>query len=316
MPDSSAAAIVLDWGTSRLRGWLLDDGGRVLCARTRDWGIRHLPDGGYAAAFADLALHWPRVPVLAAGMVGSRQGWREAPYVEAPATLQALCASLVDVASNDGRCMSIVPGVRDDAGPDVMRGEETQVFGVLETHPSLAADALVILPGTHSKWVAVKDACIARFATFMTGELYGIVSRHSILAMPDAAPEQAADAHAAAFARGLATARDSGAQGALARLFSARVLMLEGRLAPACVADYLSGLLIGEEWRAALAADWLTVARPLVLVGEPALCARYRQAAAVFGAPEPLIVADAAVHGLWRIARAATVAGKPLLEMC
>lgn len=303
--------IGLDWGTSSLRATLFDGAGATHEVRQRPWGIRHLPEGGYAAALSTICNGWPTAPLLAAGMVGSRQGWREAPYVDAPADLQSLTAACVQVALDDGQALHIVPGVRDGSGPDLMRGEETQVMGALALRPALAARALFVLPGTHSKWVRVRNGAIEHLHTAMTGELFAMLRTHSILGAGLDAPAADAGPEAfdeAAFGAGVQAARDSGAAGALSRLFSARTLMLEGNLATNAVPDYLSGLLVGEEFRAARAAGWLEDDDAPVLLGDDALCARYRRAAMESGLHEPAYVADASTRGLWQIAVAAGLA--------
>jgi 2-dehydro-3-deoxygalactonokinase len=300
--------IGLDWGTSSLRAMLFDGEGSVHETRHRAWGIRQLPDGGFEAALSSICEGWPACPVLAAGMVGSRQGWREAPYVDTPADVHALAAHLVTVSVADGRCIHIVPGVRDGVGPNMMRGEETQLIGVLELQPHIPEGTSLVLPGTHSKWVQLRQHRIAGFSTMMTGELYGLLCKHSILgaSLPDTSAATPSDE---SFNDGVLAARASGASGVLTRLFSARTLMLDGKLDAAAVPDYLSGLLIGEEWRAALAAGWLDSDKAPVLIGDEALCLRYRRAAALFDLPDPAWIADAAARGLWRIARVAGLAG-------
>lgn len=300
--------IGLDWGTSSLRAMLFDGAGKVHETRQQPWGIRHLPDGGFDAALSAICSGWPACPALAAGMVGSRQGWREAPYVDTPADIGTVAAHLVTVKSDAGRDIHIVPGVRDARAPDVMRGEETQVIGALDLHPDLTPGARLVLPGTHSKWIDLRDGRIAGFATMMTGELYAVLLKHSILGahLTGAASAEQADA---SFDDGVRAARASGSAGALTRIFSTRALMLEGRLPAAAVPDYLSGLLIGEEWRAALAAGWIDADGSTVLIGDEALCLRYRRAAALFDLPDPLWIADAAARGLWRIAQAAGLTG-------
>lgn len=342
------ALVGLDWGTSSLRAHRFGPDGIVLETRARPWGIRSLPDGGFAAALAEIAGDWlarhPAPPVVACGMVGSRQGWREAPYVECPADARALAAALGPCdtgAGHAGGPLWIVPGVaragdhhaRPERLPDVMRGEETQVCGALAIAPELAADALVVLPGTHSKWCAVRDGRLDSFTTFMTGELFAVLRDHSLLgaplaagppgaagAGPDAAaravaaapavahPDAAAHAVAAppaAFLRGVRIARDAGAEGIAARLFSARTLFLTGDLATADIADHLSGLLVGDEIRAALAAPWASRGHAPVLVGDASLCARYRVAFAEFGVADVRLLGDTAPAGLWAIAHAA-----------
>ena len=301
--------IGLDWGTSRLRAMLFDGDGAVHETRSRAWGIRHLPEGGFDAALSSICEGWPSAPVLAAGMVGSRQGWREVGYVDTPAGIDALAAGIVDVRSADGRRVGIIPGVRDALSVDVMRGEETQVVGALALRPELAGHVCLLLPGTHSKWIDVRDGRIVRLATMMTGELYAILREHSILgAGLPGATASALDADA--FDAGVRAARDSAAAGALTKLFSARALMLDGRLAPGAVPDYLSGLLIGEELRAGLASGWLRGDAPPLLVGDESLCARYSRAATAFNLAKPDTVLEASAHGLWRIARAAALVGE------
>jgi 2-dehydro-3-deoxygalactonokinase len=297
----STPLIGLDWGSTRLRAYRFDEAGRVDEVRALPWGSRHLPDGGFAEAFARAVEGWPQAPVLACGMVGSRGGWREAPYLDTPCRLDALAGALTVLDAPDGRTVHIVPGLRDPAGPDVMRGEETQVAGVLARSPELAGQARLLLPGTHSKWVRVQEHGVAGFATAMTGELFAVLRAHSILGagLPEGTTDEAA------FARGVAAARETGAAGGLSRLFSTRALMLEGALAPAAVADFLSGLLIGEELRMALAAGWATPDAPVRLVGEDALCARYRQAAEAFGLGFLTTPGPITAHGLWHVAAAA-----------
>jgi len=291
----------LDWGSTRLRAYRFDGAGGVAETRALPWGSRHLPEGGFAEAFERAVDGWPRAPVLACGMVGSRGGWHEVAYLDAPCPLDELAGRLTTMDVPGGRRMHIVPGLRDPAGPDVMRGEETQVAGVLAGHPTLADDARLLLPGTHSKWVHVRDGAVTGFHTVMTGELFAVLRGHSILGagLPDGSPDSDA------FGRGVAAARAAGAAGGLSRLFSARALMLEGALAPAAVADFLSGLLIGDEVRIALAAGWATPDAPVQLVGEDALCARYQQAAEVFGLRFHLTPGPTTAHGLWLIAAAA-----------
>ena len=290
--------IALDWGTSSLRAFRFDGAGRLAETRARPWGVRHLPEGGCDAALAGIVAGWPALPRLACGMVGSRNGWREMPYLDLPADVAQLGGALGSVRAADGMDVHLVPGLRDPRGPDVMRGEETQLVGALALHPALATAATFILPGTHSKWAVVRDGAVTGFRSLMTGELFALLRQHSILGAAGAEATDDADA----FARGVAAARDSGAAGALSRLFSARALMLDGALAPGSVPDYLSGLLIGEEFRAALADGLVHRDAPLQLIGDAALCERYRRAAALFGIELPPPLEDAAAHGLWRLA--------------
>lgn len=296
--ESMNGLIGLDWGTSNLRAYWLDEVGAIRETRARAWGIRHLSDGGFDAALTDITAGWPRLPRLACGMVGSRQGWLEVPYMDLPADTARLGSAVRSVRANDGLDVHIVPGLRNPQGPDVMRGEETQLIGALARWPALATDSTWILPGTHSKWASVRDGAVADFCTLMTGELFALLRQHSILCVGSG--DTAVDPDA--FARGVIAARDSGSAGAFSRLFSARALMLDGALAPDAVPEYLSGLLIGEELRSSLATNRFRRDASLQLIGDAALCARYRLAASCFDLDlaEPLL--DIAARGLWQIA--------------
>jgi 2-dehydro-3-deoxygalactonokinase len=295
-----AALIALDWGTSSLRAYLLDAAGAILETRQRPWGLRNLPGGGFDAALADIARGWPRCARIASGMVGARGGWREIPYLGVPADPAQLARSLGEVRAADGERVHLVPGLRDPQGPDVMRGEETQVLGAIARDPALAAHATLLLPGTHSKWVDVRAGRIAGFRTAMTGELFALLLKHSILGA-GIGPDARAD-DAAAFLRGVAAARDSGAAGALSRIFAIRARTLDGSLVADELPSFLSGLLIGEEIRGMTAARAAETEAPIALVGNAALCARYRDALQAFGSSATLAADDAAAQGLWRIA--------------
>lgn len=302
---TDAALIALDWGTTSLRAYLLDGGGRVLDTRAEQDGIMHLPPGGFREAF-DLATRgWPEgLPALASGMVGSNAGWVEAPYAFCPAGPEELAGRLAEV---PGVGLRIVPGVMQrDPAPDVMRGEETQVMGALELHPELARAPLRLLhPGTHSKWIRVEEGRIAGFQTFLTGEVFAVLRAHSILGKPAAAaPEPSEGAAEGAFARGVRAVKAAGRASPL--LFSARARVLAGDLRPEDSLDYLSGLLIGEELASA------DLSEPVLLFGAPALRRRYARAMELWGAPAPLLQmddAEATVAGLWRVARLAGLVG-------
>jgi 2-dehydro-3-deoxygalactonokinase len=313
MNDTTAPPrlIALDWGTSSLRAYLLRGPADVADTRSAPWGILHLPADGFAGALRQLCGDWitryPAVPVIASGMVGSAQGWREASYALAPAGLTDLASALVSVAGPDGKAIAIVPGVRTDgAMPNVMRGEETQVFGTLSEAGASDAEELLVLPGTHSKWVVASDGKITDFLTFMTGELFAVLSRNSILGrlMPPTAAF-----NAAAFEQGLKLALDQTNAGPLSTLFSVRSLGLTGKMPHTGLADYLSGLLIGYELTEAKRAfaDRAALAqKPLHLIGDESLCERYRRALPLFGFDAAAPAAHAPTPaGLWRVALAA-----------
>ena len=181
------AFIGLDWGTSSFRAFLADADGRALEARADGQGALALKPGEHEAYLAARLAGWPNLPVLACGMVGAKQGWREAPYVACPAGLAEIAAAMLAVPTASG-VVRIVPGVsaRDRAGaPDVMRGEETQLLGALAAG---LGDGVYVLPGTHSKWARIEGGRILGFETFMTGEVFAVLKTHSVLGRMMAAP--------------------------------------------------------------------------------------------------------------------------------
>jgi 2-dehydro-3-deoxygalactonokinase len=291
--------IGLDWGTSSLRAYLYGDDGKIVASRQHAWGIRQLPEGGFPAALRAITSGWPPCSVVAAGMVGSRQGWCEVPYVDVPADAKAIARGMLRVEACRSHALWIAPGLRRITPADVMRGEETQIIGALAQRSRDLESAHFLLPGTHSKWATVNDGCIVAFDTVMTGELYALLMKHSILGVGTAS-DHARSFSRDAFVHGLQAVKDSGSSGVFGCLFSTRALMLSGQLAADEVPDYLSGLLIGEEFR--LAALRGANAHPLCLIGDPSLCGRYLIAAAEFGHAAPTVIEDAAAEGLWQLA--------------
>jgi 2-dehydro-3-deoxygalactonokinase len=290
--------IAIDWGTSSARAYALDGLGEVVSERSAPLGVQRIAGGGFADALNVLCGGEvpDDVPLIASGMIGSRQGWVEAPYCKCPAGFDAIAASLMGV---PGTRLSIVPGLMcqdTDEVPDVIRGEETQVFGALSER--IGARQVVVLPGTHSKWVTAGPEGIETFSTFMTGELYAVLREHSILGRL-----ALASVDDAALDRGVRHSLRHDA--ALTHdLFSARTLALTEALAPTGVDDYLSGLLLGAEIAAARA--WLARQRleraTVMLLGDAALLLRYRRALALADIDAVLGPSDAAARGLWRIA--------------
>ncbi len=304
------ALLALDWGTTALRAWRVAADGTVLERRREPWGILSLPDGGYPAAFDAITEGWRAdgIPAIACGMVGSRNGWREVDYLSLPLDLQRLAGSLATVPCSAG-VLHLVPGLLDPARPDVMRGEETEAVGVLDSLGHPGGEILLVMPGTHSKWVRVSDRIIASFATFMTGELFALLCRHSILGQGIPSAGEAIEPAAArddAFRDGVRAAASEGLAG---RLFSTRALMLTGGLPAALVPDYLSGLLIGEELLRAGEAG--PPPDRVVLVGDAALTRRYALAFEFLGRLVPVEVEAASVRGLHRLAVAAGLLPTP-----
>ena len=312
--SDKTALLALDWGTSALRAWRVAADGTVLERRREPWGILSLPEGGYPAAFDAITAGWRAdgVPAIACGMVGSRKGWREVDYLSLPLDLHRLAGSLAVVPCSAG-VLHLVPGLLDPTRPDVIRGEETEAVGVLDALGSPGGEILLVMPGTHSKWVRVSNQVIASFATFMTGELFALLTRHSILGqgIPPATEGAAgladdASARDDAFRDGV---RAAAADGLASRLFSTRALMLTGRLLPALVPDYLSGLLIGEELLRA--GEGGPPPDRVVLVGDASLTRRYALAFQFLGRLVPVEVEAASVRGLHRIATAAGLLAPP-----
>ena len=308
--------IALDWGTSNLRANYLGADGQSLAQRNAPGGIMAVQNGQFAAVLSALCSDWLAQfngPVLASGMVGSRQGWQEAPYLDCPASLGQAAAALVRVeftgaADAKPRTLHIAPGLRyqDASGAwDVMRGEETQIWGA-----QLPPGSCCVLPGTHSKWAWTgQSGAIAQFATYMTGELYAVLTQHSILGRlmdfgrsAGAAPIPLATD---AFLEGTKQGLHHHAQATHA-LFAARTAGLMGQVPPTALPDFLSGLLIGIEIGGALA-SWNTAqsTQNVVLIGDAALCQRYSLALEVAGLRSSSTLADATTAGQWQIALAA-----------
>jgi len=306
--DAQPALIGIDWGSSSLRAWLIGPDGAVLDERSTKEGASTLvKHEDFAAALDGVAGAWraqyPDLPLLACGMVGSSHGWLDVPYARSPAGSLELAAGLAR-APDDGP--HIVPGLMfDEPGlpPDLMRGEETQIAGALHAQPALAAASCIVLPGTHSKWARVADGQVTRFATWMTGELYAVLRKASVLGR--LMPEDAAD-DPDAFLEGVDAVRAHGELGLSHQIFAARTLGVTERMPAAALSEYLSGLLIGHELRAALA--WRDeaglAAKPLALVGEPRLCARYQEALRRFGHPAGHVLDNVAPGGLLALAQA------------
>lgn len=319
-----AQLIALDWGTTSLRAYKLAEGGQVLEQRSLSSGIMQLPKAprivageecsdGFELAFDEACGDWldaqPDLPVIACGMVGSAQGWREAAYRDTPANVATLGTSLQCVRSLRGVDVHIVPGVIQRSSlPNVMRGEETQVLGVLQNLAGEASgDLLIGLPGSHSKWVEVADGCIARFDTFMTGEIFAVLSEHSILGRTQ---QRGASFDGEAFDRGVRVALSAeGEIGPLSTVFSARSLGLTGELSATAQADYLSGLLIGHELSALACVQRRrrnSVHLPsIILIGNAQLCARYSRALDAAGFARVTLAEQATERGLWQLALAA-----------
>ncbi len=293
------ALIGLDWGTTNARALRFLADGRVAETRERPLGILRVANGDFAGAFGELIGDWraasPAAPVLMCGMIGSRQGWREASYAKLPADGVVLARGFLALPEVNAWIVPGVSGASLADAPDVIRGEETQALGV--TALSGQGAACLCMPGSHSKWVEIIDGRLVRFATFMTGEAFAALREHTILARMMTGTAHAPDA----FAGGLARAQAPG--GLLHHLFTVRTDGLFSKLAPEAAASFLSGLLIGHEVAAAGVAF---PAREITIVGSEQLAAPYRAAITASGRVARVVGGEAAVAaGLWRLACAA-----------
>ena len=298
---SHPTLIALDWGTSNLRASLLGTDGAVLDTRNAAAGVMAVPERRFDDALQALCGDWLSAhrgcACIASGMIGSRQGWVEAPYLQCPAGPLQAARQLTAVEFGAAHRLHIVPGLRcvgRDGQADVMRGEETQLWGA-----GLARGTCCVLPGTHSKWAWLgDDDCVQTFQTWMTGELYALLTQHGILGrlMQFGGPFDAA-------------AFDDGVQLGLRHhaelphlLFAARTAGLMGQRSAEALPDFLSGLLIGAEVAGARRhADSASV----VLLGDGALCDRYARALQADGVAVRCAAPEATTRGQWRVAQAA-----------
>jgi len=268
--------IAVDWGTTHLRAWAMGRKNEVLDLANSDDGMSKLAPHEFEPALIRLVSHWlgaGKTPVIACGMVGSRQGWAEAPYRAVPCAAQS--DALINAPCTDPRLdVRIIPGVKQASPADVMRGEETQISGFLAQNPNF--DGVLCLPGTHSKWVHISAKEIVSFRTFMTGELFDLLGTGSVLRHSVAPTGWDQEAFVAAMSETL-----SRPEQIAARLFSLRAESLLNDQDPATARARLSGLLIGMELAAAKP-YWL--GQSVALIGAAALTQTYASALTELGA--------------------------------
>lgn len=302
MTPQASTFLGIDWGTSNRRAYVINAQGDLVRQHEDDAGILHVKEGFEESLRTLLdALELERADVVMSGMVGSRNGWKEAPYLPVEHPLSRLGERLMAVETGiPGGRVHIVPGYRyvDPHGlPDVMRGEETQVLGALRLS---ASGGWFLLPGTHSKWVHVEDGRITELMTFMTGELYSLMSRHGTLAKvisgQDSVPE--------AFADGLRAARQGGFTHTA---FCCRAMVVTDMMPASHAASYLSGLLVGTELFEIVRKSGEAMSQPVQVIGSPTLSARYLSALELLGMParawQPDGVYVAALRALFNIPR-------------
>ncbi len=285
--------VLIDWGTTNLRAWHVDDAGQILRRHTSNLGLTSASSFGFLKALDQTVaeLDAPAdTPALLSGMVGSKTGWLEVPYTHAPTNAETLAAHVAAVPER--KQTWIVGGVccgQDQARPEVIRGEETQVFGILKTHPEAR---LICLPGTHSKWIDVREGKLCNIQTHMTGELFALIVDHSMVATQIGAR----DFDAKAFDLGLELAKQP--QAFTNKLFQLRTQYLFNRVHADHVHAMASGLLIGTE----IAAMAQATTGPVHLCGSTYLSQRYGMAMDTFGLDTVETDAEqATVDGLWTL---------------
>ena len=284
--------IVVNWGTSNFRAYKVDAKGHVEAEKSSDRGAITVPAGGFQDALMVEILDWMDVRddrILMCGMVGARRGWKEAPYLQVPATFGEVVHGVItlDVEDLDARIVPGLIGTDSNGVPDVMRGEETEILGCAT---DIGNDVHYCLPGTHTKWVRMENGRIGTFSTSMTGDLFKAIRESTILrSCTQHEPDDES-----AFLQGVERAGQDGELGH--KLFGVRTLVLTGRMRDTSASSYLSGLLIGTEVREKARKE-----DNLHLIGNAALCALYQKALREFGFISTIEPEGAALRGLLRI---------------
>jgi 2-dehydro-3-deoxygalactonokinase len=291
--------IVVDWGTSSFRAYLFDGDGAILRSHRAAAGILSVADGRFEDVLRREIGPWlaDGADILLSGMITSRNGWMETPYAATPAGLDDLRAGVVRRRLDAGVALSFLPGVRQRTPtPDVMRGEEIQIFGAFGPQES----GVAVLPGTHSKWARVEAGRIVGFRSFMAGEVYAALKDHTILGR--LIPAERPPFSEAAFVAGVELARAPDSAGLLGDIFSVRSGVLLGAFAAEEIADRLSGIVIGHEIAGAGRLGW--TGGEVKLIGAAELCARYAAALGAMGIAHGTAREDAVVEGFRRLALA------------
>ena len=293
----SSGFIALDWGTSSFRAYLLSSDGAIQETVSAPHGILAVKDAAFDETLESHIAKWHKaLPIMASGMITSRQGWVELPYVACPANLQSIAAAVRPHTSKQGRKLFFVPGIstRNAQGiPDVIRGEETQVLGA-----SQGGTEHFVTPGTHSKWIDVSDGSIEGFSTYMTGEVFALLKNHSILGKLMTGDTS----NHVAFEQGVSTCLKDPA-GFLHHIFSARTLALFNEMPTDHLSSYLSGQVIGTEIAHAIAKN--PVSAQYKILATPALGEHYMAAMKIAGLNVSYGEPDVVVKGLRRIAMTA-----------
>ena len=303
LESAAPKLIVIDWGTTSLRAALIDATGSKIDSVETEAGIQFLFDGDYESHLLHTVDPWfskyGDLPLVLLGMVTSRNGWVEVPYVKCPASAQDLARGAIKRRLSNGSLVVLLPGIIDMSGkpfPEVMRGEETQIVGI-----GLGESKVLVLPGTHSKWTRVFKQRIDRFQTFITGELFALLTRHSFIAQGE--NEWDASTNWTAFDAGVRAASNDSVSdySLLSLLFSARTGLLAEQLGPNDIHPFVSGLLIAHEFCSAQQCGWFDRTDTIVIVGNDELNNRYSRAANVLGLCVQPGPRDAALIGALKI---------------
>jgi len=298
VPTSKPALIGIDWGTTSLRVFLIDAHGNALEKQQTPKGVMQVPGKNFAQVLDRLLEPWPKsIPLIASGMITSRNGWKETPYISPPAGVSHVADGLVPLQTESGLQIYFVNGVvnHHKGAPDVMRGEETQLVGAVQ---SGLRDGLFVMPGTHSKWITVRDGNIVGFATYMSGEIYSALRDHTILGTLI----KEAGFNEDGFRKGIQAGFDSGTQ-LLHSLFHVRTMPLFKLISEEQAGDYLSGMLIGAEIKGAGVVD--DQPSSVTIIGRDDLANRYAFALDDLGCSYNRVPEDIVVSGHFAIATAA-----------
>lgn len=293
MNNSEIHFLIIDWGTTNFRAFAMGKHENVVAQHEQKLGLLQVENRQFADTLAKVLSDWlgeyQHLKVYMAGMVGSAQGWVEAPYVCAPLSLTELAGNVCEFKLPWGACATLVPGVsycNTQGDYDVMRGEEVQLFGL---QARLQQDSYcAVFPGTHSKHVLFENGKLTAFSTYMTGEVFSLLINQSILGRALPEPQRSNEA----FLKGVA---DSAERNLLNQLFIARTARLFNQLDEANIQDYLSGLVIGYEIRS-------LNEQHVYLVGGIELCLRYQQACTALNIDSSTISGDECfIQGLLQI---------------
>ena len=301
---TNAKMIGLDWGTTSFRAFLIDQDGHVLDQKTNENGILAVPNNAFEGVLISAIKVWldqhPALPIVASGMITSRNGWLETPYLSLPANINDFANALTPLTLSNDIVIHFITGAsyeNKNGVPDIMRGEETQIIGEVEA----SDNEIFLLPGTHSKWAITQDEKIIGFTSFMTGEVYAALKEHTILG---ALMKECSSLNDDAFLKGVLMQQKQDIS-ILHQIFTARTLALFDKLENEDIADYLSGLLIGEEIKSALNQYDANKETIIKIIGRGDLAARYARALDAFGLNHKIINDEVTVMGHYKIAKKA-----------